>query len=170
MCGALKVAIGAGATGMWDAVWVISREVMPVWLGPGRRALLLITDGVDNCSKHTLSEAIERTKRSHVAVYTVGLLSRYGGEKAEESLLRIAEASGGRAFFPSNVEEARTDMERVARDLREQYTLGYFPSNPSHNGGWRSIRVDVIPPVGPRGPVKLTANYRHGYYGPGDSN
>ena len=157
-----------GQTAIYDAL-ILAVDHMNAAKHP-KKAILLITDGVDNCSKHTLSEAIERTKRSHVAVYTVGLLSRYGGEKAEESLLRIAEASGGRAFFPSNVEEARTDMERVARDLREQYTLGYFPSNPSHNGGWRSIRVDVIPPVGPRGPVKLTANYRHGYYGPGDSN
>jgi len=131
---------------------------------------LLITDGVDNSSKHTLAEAIERTKRSRVAVYTVGLLSASGGQKAEDSLVRIAESSGGRAFFPNNVDEARAYMERVARDLREQYTLGYFTSNPTRNGGWRSIRVDVTPPPGMPPTAKLIANYRHGYYGPGDSN
>jgi len=135
-----------------------------------KRAILLITDGVDNSSKHTLSEAVEATKRSRVAVYTVGLLSMSGGQKAEDDLIHIAEASGGHAYFPNDVDEARTYMERVAHDLREQYTLGYFPTNNARNGGWRSIRVDVLPPPGLPATAKLTANYRHGYYGPGDSN
>ena len=135
-----------------------------------KRAILLITDGVDNSSKHTLSEAVEATKRSRVAVYTVGLLSMSGGQKAEDSLIRIAEVSGGHAYFPNNEDEARMYMERVARDLREQYTLGYFPSNPNRNGRWRSVRVDVVPPPGLPTNARLTANYRHGYYGPSDSN
>jgi VWFA-related protein len=135
-----------------------------------KRAILLFTDGVDNSSQHTLTEAVEATKRAHVAVYTVGLLSMSGGLKAEDSLIRIAEASGGRAYFPQTVEEARADMERVARDLREQYTLGYFPSNGSHNGAWRSVRIDVAPPAGSPANTKLNANYRHGYYGPAQSN
>ena len=133
-----------------------------------KKTILLITDGVDNASKHTLSEAVEATKRSRVAVYTVGLLSMSGGQKAEDSLIHIAEASGGHAYFPNNVDEARMYMERVARDLREQYTLGYFPSN--RNGGWRSVRVDVLPPPGLPPTSRLTANYRHGYYGPSASN
>ena len=133
-----------------------------------KKAILLITDGVDNSSKHTMSEAIEATKRSRVAVYTVGLISMSGGQKAEDALIHIAEASGGHAYFPNDVDEARMYMERVARDLREQYTLGYFPTN--KNGGWRSVRVDVLPPPGLPATTKLTANYRHGYYGPGNSN
>lgn len=132
-----------------------------------QKAILLLTDGVDNSSKHTLAEAIDDAKRSQVAVYTVGLLSESGGQKAEDSLVRIAEASGGRAFFPLTVDEARADMERVARDLREQYTLGYIPSNPSRAGEWRSVRVEISPTSGLR-VAKLTANYRHGYYGPGN--
>ncbi len=134
----------------------------------GKKAILLITDGVDNTSKHTLAEAIEATKRSRVAVYTVGLLSASGGQKAEDSLVRIAEASGGRAYFPQNIDEAKSAMERVARDLREQYTIGYFPSNIARTGAWRSVRVDVIPPPGVLPTATLNANYRHGYYGPSD--
>ena len=129
-----------------------------------KKTILLITDGVDNVSKHTLDEAIEATKRSRVAVYTVGLLSESGGQKAEDSLIRMAEASGGRAYFPQTAEEAGSVMDRVARDLREQYTLGYFPMNPVLNGAWRSVRVQVVPP--PKVTAKLNANYRHGYYGP----
>lgn len=157
-----------GQTAIYDAL-ILGLEHMQSGKHT-KKAILLFTDGVDNSSKHTLSEAVEETKRAHVAVYTVGLLSQAGGQKAEDSLLRIAEASGGRAYFPQTVDEARADMDRIARDLREQYTLGYFPSNPSHNGGWRSIRIEVVPPAGLPATAKLNANYRHGYYGPGDSN
>jgi VWFA-related protein len=158
-----------GQTAIYDAV-ILALDHMDQAKHP-KKALLLITDGVDNSSKSTLSDAIEATKRAQVAVYTVGLLSVSGGDKAEDSLIRIAEASGGRAFFPQTVEEAQTYMDRVARDLREQYTLGYFPSNPSHDGAWRSVRIDVIPPsTKVPATAKLNANYRHGYYGPGDGN
>jgi hypothetical protein len=61
-------------------------------------------------------------------------------------------------------------MERVARDLREQYTLGYFTTNGNRNGAWRSIRVEVVPPRGLPSTAKLNAIYRHGYYGPGEGN
>ena len=157
-----------GQTAIYDAL-ILALEHMDQAKNTNR-AILLFTDGVDNSSKHSLSEALDATRRAHVAVYPVGLLSLSGGQKAEDSLIRIAEVSGGRAYFPLNVDEARADMERVARDLREQYTLGYFSSNPSHNGGWRSIRVDVVPPAGLPATAKLNANYRHGYYGPSDSN
>jgi VWFA-related protein len=130
-----------------------------------KRVILLITDGIDNSSKHTLAEAIDATKRAHVAVYTVGLLSQSGGQAAEDSLIDIAEASGGRAYFPQNVDEAHTVMERVARDLREQYTLGYFPNHPNLDGAWRSVRVEIMPPPGFPPRAKLNAIYRHGYYG-----
>jgi len=157
-----------GQTAIYDAL-ILALDHMPQAKNQ-KRVILLFTDGVDNSSKHTLNQAVEATKRARVAVYTVGLLSQSGGQKAEDSLLRIADASGGRAYFPSNVEEARSDMERVARDLREQYTLGYFPSNASHNGAWRSVRIELVPPPGLPPTAKLTANYRHGYYGPGVSN
>jgi len=157
-----------GQTAIHDAL-ILALEQMPR-ARHTKRAILLITDGLDNSSKHTLSEAIEATKRSRVAVYTVGLLSQSGGIKAEETLRRIAEASGGRSYFPNNVEEARASMERVARDLREQYTLGYFPTNNLRNGKWRSIRVEVVPPAGLPKNTRLSASYRLGYYGPNPSN
>ena len=155
-----------GQTAIYDAL-ILALEHMKQ-AKEMKKAILLLTDGVDNSSKHTLAEAIDYAKRSQVAVYTVGLLSESGGQKAEDSLVRIAEASGGRAFFPLTVDEARTDMERVAGDLREQYTLGYLPANPSRSGEWRSVRVEVLPPHGMPRTAKLNANYRHGYYGPGN--
>jgi VWFA-related protein len=149
-----------GQTAMYDAV-VLAIEQMEK-AQHSKKAILLITDGLDNSSKHTLAEALELTKRSQVAVYPIGLLSAVEGEKAEAELLKLAEASGGKAYFPENVEQARTVMERIARDLREQYTLAYRGSS-DRDGKWRSVRVEIVPPPGfPR----LTANYRHGYYAP----
>jgi Ca-activated chloride channel family protein len=157
-----------GQTAIYDALLLALQQMERAQ--HSKRAILLITDGVDNSSKISLAEAVEAAKRSRVAVYVVGLLSVSGGLKAEESLVRIAQASGGRAFFPNDVAEARTAMERVARDLREQYTLGYFPTNLARNGRWRSIRVEVTPPAGSPKNIRLNASYRYGYYGPGDSN
>ena len=155
-----------GQTAIYDAL-ILALDHMQGGRHP-KKAILLMTDGVDNSSKHTLAEAIDATRKAQVAVYTVGLLSVSGGQKAEDSLVQIAEASGGRAFFPQTVEEASADMERVARDLREQYTLGYIPSNPVRGGQWRSVRVDIVPPAGTPSKAKLIASYRHGYYGPGN--
>jgi Ca-activated chloride channel homolog len=160
----LARAMPFGQTAIYDAL-IVALDHMEERAKHTKKAILLITDGVDNVSRHTLAEAIDATKRSQVAVYTVGLLSFSGGQKAEDSLVQIAEASGGRAFFPENVEQAHSVMERVARDLREQYTLGYFPSNPSGDGAWRSVRVEVTPPAGFPRRSKLNANYRYGYYG-----
>lgn len=151
-----------GQTAIYDAVMVAVDNMDKAKYQ--KKAILLITDGVDNVSQNTLDDAIEKIRRSKVAVYTIGLLSLSGGVKAEHSLIRLAEAGGGRAYFPADVEQARTMIERVARDLREQYTIGYFPTNPNRDGSWRSVRVEVTPPVG--FPAKLSANYRHGYYGP----
>lgn len=128
-----------------------------------RKAILLITDGLDNASTHTLADALERAKRARVTVYPIGLLSDMDGDRAATELLKIAEAGGGTAYFPKDVDQAKTMMERIARDLREQYTLGYLPSS-GRDGTWRSVRVEITPPVG--FPQKLNANYRHGYYGP----
>jgi Ca-activated chloride channel family protein len=151
-----------GQTALYDAVMLAVDKMEEAKYQ--KKALLLITDGIDNVSTHTLEEAIEKVRRSRIALYAVGLLSSAGGETAETSLIKLAEAGGGRAYFPQNVEEAAKTIEQVARDLREQYTIGYFPTNPSREGEWRSVRVEVVPPRG--FPQKLDANYRHGYYGP----
>jgi len=151
-----------GQTAIYDALHLALDKMTEA--KHNKKAVLLITDGVDNVSAKTLEETVEKVKRDRVAVYVVGLLSLSGGLQAEQSMIRIADASGGRAYFPQNVDEARTTMERIARDLREQYTLGYLPTNPNRDGAWRSVRVEITPPAG--FPQKLNANYRHGYYGP----
>src|SRR6202008_3229284 len=99
-----------------------------------KKALLLVTDGLDNASTTTFDQLIEEVRHSRVMVIVVGLLSAAEGEKAEQTLTKIADASGGRAFFPDDVEQARAMMERTAHDLRTQYTIGYVPTDPAHDG------------------------------------
>jgi len=154
-----------GQTALYDGV-LLALDTMQT-AQHTKKALLLITDGIDNASKATLSQVVERVRRERVMIFVVGLLSQSGGVKAEDSLLEIAEAGGGQAYFPQTPEQARASMEIIAKDLREQYTIGYRPTNSAHDGGWRSVRVDVIPPKGY--PANLDINYRRGYYAPGDT-
>lgn len=151
-----------GQTALYDSV-LLGLDTMQKAKNQ-KHALLLITDGIDNVSKSTLDQVVERLKREKVLVYVVGLLSESGGVASEDSLIRIGAASGGRAYFPQTPEEARKMMEIIARDLREQYTIGYRPTNPARDGSWRSVRVDITPPKG--FPKDLDANYRRGYYAP----
>jgi Ca-activated chloride channel family protein len=107
---------------------------------------------------------LERLNRENVLVYVVGLLSQSGGIVTEDSLIKIGEVSGGRAYFPRTPEEARVMMEFIAKDLREQYTIAYRPTNPARDGSWRSVRVDITPPKG--FPKVMDTNYRRGYFAP----
>lgn len=151
-----------GQTAIYDAI-NLALDTMSEARYP-KKALLLVTDGIDNSSKATFDQILDRVKREKVMIFTIGLLIQSGGIQAEESLIHIADSSGGRAYFPQTPEEARALMELIARDLREQYTLAYLPTNVLRNGSWRSVRVEVTPPRGFYG--KLTTNYRHGYYAP----
>jgi len=153
-----------GQTAIYDALIVALDQMQKA--KHQKKALLLVTDGLDNVSNATFAQALEAVKRSRVAIIVVGLLSASEGEKAEATLTKIAEASGGRAYFPDNVEEARAMMERAAHDLRTQYTIGYVPSDPAHDGTWRSVRLELIPPPGSK--EKLNVDYRHGYYRPNE--
>lgn len=153
-----------GQTAIYDALMLSLDQMQKAQ--HQKKALLLVTDGLDNVSHATFAQVLEAVKHSRVAVIVVGLLSAAEGEKAEATLTQIAEASGGRAYFPNDVDEARAMMERAAHDLRTQYTVGYVPSDPAHDGSWRSVRVEVIPPAGSKD--KLNADYRHGYYRPAE--
>lgn len=151
-----------GQTAIYDALMLSLDQMQKA--RHSKKALLLVTDGLDNVSTTTFEQALDAVKRSRVTVIVVGLLSASEGAKAEETLTKIAEASGGKAYFPEDETQARTVMENAARELRTQYTISYVPTDPSHDGTWRSVRVEVLPPAGSKD--RLEADYRHGYYRP----
>ena len=131
-----------------------------------KRVLLVVTDGEDNTSRNSLEKAIKEIQKTDTVIYTIGLLSEEKGKaktKAKKALKEIADASGGLAYFPENVEDVHNICDQVAHDIRNQYILGYYPTNFRSDGTYRAVSVEVIPP---RGRGKLLARTRNGYYAP----
>jgi Ca-activated chloride channel family protein len=132
-----------------------------------KRVLLVVTDGEDNSSHNSLEKTLREIQKTDTVIYTIGLL---GDEKRREknnamkALKHIAEASGGLAFFPESIDDVHSICEQVAHDIRNQYTLAYYPLNTKKDGTFRAVSVQVIPP---RGRGKLVARTRNGYYAPG---
>jgi Ca-activated chloride channel homolog len=160
-----------GETALYDAVYLSAAH-----LDDGkkdRKALLVITDGEDNASKYSREKVLSKLRQSKVTVYAIGLLEendargpffgKSASKKAKEALEQFAQATGGRAYFPKSIDEIGPLCRRVAHDLRNQYTIGYTPSNKKLDGTWRRITVRV----NPSGPVsKVTVSAKEGYYAP----
>ncbi|HEY1423430.1 MAG TPA: VWA domain-containing protein [Candidatus Acidoferrum sp.] len=134
-----------------------------------KKVLLVVTDGMDNVSRNSLEKTIHEVQKANVVIYSIGLFSDEKGsdrKKAMRALKDISTASGGVAFFPENVDDVHSICDQVARDIRNQYTLGYYPSNTKKDGTFRAVQVDIIPP---RGRGKLVARTRNGYFAPGQA-
>src|SRR6267142_692896 len=132
-----------------------------------KKVLLVVTDGEDNTSHNSLEKAVREIQKTDTVIYAIGLLSeesKKSAKRAKRALEEIAVASGGLAYFPENVEDVRSICEQVAHDIRNQYTLAYYPTNTKRDGTFRAVQVEVIPP---RGRGKLQARTRNGYYAPG---
>lgn len=152
----------AGSTAIWDAVWVCSNDLMKDSAENTRRAIILLTDGVDTSSKLKMHEAIERAQKSDVFIYAIGIGDSYQGGVEMGSLRRIAEQTGGRAYFPESERELRNAFAQIQRDLREQYLLAYSPSNKARDGSYRKIQIEIIDPELRKQNLKLS--YRPGYF------
>lgn len=152
----------AGSTALWDAVWASSNELLSISAENTRRAIILLTDGVDTISQVKMHEAIERAQKADALIYAIGIGDSYQGGVDTGSLKKIAEKTGGRAFFPHNESELRTAFDQIQRDLREQYLVAYSPTNKSRDGSYRMIRIEVVDPELRKQSVKL--NYRPGYF------
>jgi Ca-activated chloride channel family protein len=154
-----------GSTALYDAVIGSLDHVKKG--GKDKKVLLVVTDGEDNTSHNSLEKAIKEIQKTDTVIYTIGLLSeesKKNAKRARRALEDIAKASGGLAYFPENVTDVKDICENVAHDIRNQYTLAYYPTNTKRDGTFRAVQVDVIPP---RGRGKLIARTRNGYYAPG---
>jgi len=152
-----------GQTALYDATYL---GVERVTRGAHKkRAILLISDGQDNSSRYTFNELKRMLKESDVIIYAVGIVSPnddsslgYGGRAILEELAGV---SGGKAFFPSTGAEMNDTFERIALELRTQYSIGYRPSSFANDGKWHKIKVRVQPP---RGFPRLFVRGREGYF------
>jgi Ca-activated chloride channel homolog len=154
---ALKQA--GGRTALYDAVYMGLDQIKG---GKNeKKALILITDGEDNSSRYSISEVREFAKESDVQIYAVGEQGLLGYGR---SLIQgIVSLTGGRAFFPSTFNELDYYIDLIHAELRNQYVLGYSPTNKVHDGKWRKIQVKLDPP---EGLPKLSVHAKEGYYAP----
>jgi Ca-activated chloride channel homolog len=135
-----------------------------------RKALVVISDGLEKNSSVKEKEVLDAIKEDEVQIYLVGFLdeeeegkSFFGkspAKKAKELLQRLADDSGGRAFFPKEVSEMSAIAAQIAKDLRTQYVVSYYPTNDKLDGTFRSVKVSV----NPKGGRKMIARTRNGYY------
>ncbi len=154
-----------GSTALYDAIIGSLDHVKKG--SKDKKVLLIVTDGEDNTSHNSLEKTIREIQKTDTVIYTIGLLSeesKKSAKRAKRALEQIAQASGGLSYFPENVADVHTICEQVAHDIRNQYTLAYYPTNIKRDGTFRSVQVEVIPP---RGRGKLVPRTRNGYYAPG---
>jgi Ca-activated chloride channel homolog len=152
----------AGSTAIWDAVWATSEELISSSAEHTRRAIILLTDGDDTSSRMKMHDAIDRALKADALVYAIGIGDRYTFNVNEGALRKIAEQTGGRAYFPRHERDLRDAFAQIQRDLREQYLVAYSPSNKSRDGSYRKIEIQLVNPALKQQNLKL--NYRAGYF------
>ena len=147
---------GVGSTAMFDSIYSVSSELLR--REAGRRVIILVTDGEDTSSSVKMREAIERTWRSEIIVYSIGIGGPMGVDTG--TLKKIAAETGGRAFFPRNEADLDSAYQQIDEDLRSQYILAYTPANGTRDGSFRTIQVKV------KNRGELTVRHRKGYFAP----
>ncbi len=149
-----------GRTALYDAVVAATEH-----LSGGTRdkkALIVVSDGGDNVSRHRLRETMEALQRSEAIVYTIGLYDPEDRDRNPGVLKQLARPTGGEAFFPESPQELPGILAHVAKVLRSQYTITYEPAAEGHDGRYHRIRVIAGAPDGRR----LAVRTRAGYYAP----
>jgi Ca-activated chloride channel family protein len=153
----------AGMTALYDAV-VEGRKGLRAG-GPDKKVLIVISDGADNASTNKLDDVLKMAAQSNVLVYTIGIFEAEDPDRNPDVLRRLAGGTGGEAFFPRELPEVVAICERIARDIRNQYTIGYFSSNAERTNAYRTIHVVAHP----TGKGKLIVRTRPGYIAGGES-
>lgn len=145
-----------GKTALYDAVAVAQERIRGG--ARAKKALVVISDGGDNASARTLAQVLKTAAQSDTVIYTVGIFSGEDEDRNPDVLRQLARATGGDAFFPGELTDVVAVCEGIARDIRNQYTLGYVSTNAADNGGSRAIRV-----VARSGKRSLVVRARSGY-------
>jgi Ca-activated chloride channel homolog len=153
----------AGDTALYDAIYRACDEKLI--RETGRKAMVILSDGDDSASEVTLKQAAEMALRSETIVFAIsvakgGFFGVGGEEKEGDSVLKeIANETGGRIFFPFQVEDLDEAFRQINQELRSQYNIGYRSSNSARDGSYRKLEIKV-PERG------LRLKYRKGYYAP----
>ncbi|MGZ4832934.1 MAG: VWA domain-containing protein [Terriglobales bacterium] len=150
-----------GGTALYDAVTKTAQHLKEQ-AKLDKRVIIVVTDGADNESAETLEQAVRRLQGDDgPTVYAIGILEKEEHPKhAKRALQIMSERTGGIAFFPQTLDEVDAISRSVAHDIRSQYTIGYKPTTPKNQGGYRQVKVDARS----RSYGKLTVRTKSGYY------
>lgn len=150
----------AGQTALYDALAVGLKHLK--YGHHEKKVLLVISDGGDNASQHDLRGVLTMTQQANATVYTVGLYDPEDKDQNPKVLKRLAKVSGGECFLPSSTSEVTSICQRIAKDIRNQYTISYNPTNTNWDGRYRNVKVTVRAPRH----NKLIVRTREGYFAP----
>ena len=148
-----------GGTAIYDALFLTCFKILSKAAPGTRRALILLSDGLDNQSRLRPRDAINAATYANAVVFGIGI-SEYNIDGG--ALRYVAEETGGRAFFPTSGGELRAAFEQLERELRSQYLIAYTPTNKAHDGQRRNVRIEIADPAIAKDKVKLA--YRNYYY------
>jgi VWFA-related protein len=140
---AVKGIAAGGGTALWDAVYWACREKLlkePA-RNAVRRAMILVSDGDDNASRVYRDEAIDMAQRAEVIIYTISTSLMGMHTKGDDNLKVLAEATGGRAFFPTKLDDVSAAFRDIQDELRSQYSVSYRAENLVANGQFRPIQI-----------------------------
>jgi Ca-activated chloride channel family protein len=155
----LRTLVPEGRTALYDAL-VRSLERLET-ATHARKVIVVMSDGGDNASRATLDDVLARARRSNVTIYTIGLFARDDPDTNPGVLKRLAEATGGDRFLPRSPGPLMQACERIAREIRSGYTIGYPP--PDRDGSFHRVRVELVGPDRRR----FTIRTRPGYFAGG---
>ena len=155
-----------GLTALFDGVYLGLSQMKGAH--NTKKALLIISDGGDNHSRYSESDVRKFVQEADVQIYSIGLFERDGGPTPEEqagpSLLNtLTDMTGGRSFTVQNLNELPDIATKISMELRNQYVIGYQPSDHTHDGKWRKIKVKLRPP---KGLPPLAVDAKNGYFAP----
>jgi len=152
----------AGSTAIWDSIWVTSDDVLSQTTDKTRRAIILLTDGEDTSSQKKMADAIDRAVKNDVVIYAIGIGDRYQYGMNEGALKKVAERTGGRAFFPDDETELRAAFAQIQLELRSQFLVAYSPTNKTRDGAFRKVQIEIANQDLRKQNLRL--NYRQGYF------
>lgn len=141
---AIRSLHAGGGTGLYEAVYFSAKEKMIFFPPPEpylRRVMIIVGDGEDNQSVRTREEALAMAQRGEVTIFSISTNRSGAARPGDRVLRRLAEETGGQAFFPFAASDLAGDFREIARELRSQYSLAYISSNTAHDGTFRNITL-----------------------------
>ena len=151
-----------GTTALWDAIFVTSEEVLLNSPQKTRRAIILLSDGVNYGGQKKLDEAVQAALKSEAVIYSIGIGDNYFDGVDKTTLKKISERTGGSAFFPRDESELRAAFTQIQIEMRSQYLIAYEPTNQKRDGSYRTIEIQLANTELAKQKVSLT--HRKGYF------